>query len=405
MVAVDEALRIVLDKTEVLDTEAVELGDGLGRVLGEDVCSDLEMPPFDRAMMDGYAVRAADVAQAPVRLRVAGQVRAGQLPDLALQPGQAVQVMTGAPVPAGADAVQQLEKTRAEADAVDVLAAVEPGQNIAPRASEVARGQRVLEAGVTIDPPTIAVLATFGKARVRVGRRPTAAVLVTGDELVDAGARPTGAQIRNSNGYAVTAQASSAGARVLPLGVVGDELNAIAAAMERGLQADLLVVSGGVSEGAFDLVEGVFARFGVEVFFTKVSIKPGAPLVFGRRGRTLVFGLPGNPVSAQVTFDVFARAALLRMQGARTVSRPRVEVELRSTLRNKSRRTAYLPVRVRLEGGRLMADGILSKGSADVTAYAQANALAILEAEREHAAAGERALALLLGNFLERDHA
>lgn len=405
MVPVDEALRIVLEKTPVLGTEEVLLSDCLGRVLAEDVCSDLEMPPFDRSMMDGYAVRSVDVTRAPARLRIVGVVRAGQLPTVAVEAGQAVQVMTGAPVPAGADAVQQVEQTRAEAGCVEILATVEPGQNVAPRASEVARGQRVLEQGVTIDPPRIAVLATFGKARVRVGRRPTVAVLVTGDELVDASDRPEGAQIRNSNGYAVMAQASCAGAQVSSLGVVGDESERIAAAVEKGLRLDALVVSGGVSEGTFDLVEGVFARFGVEVFFSKVKIKPGAPLVFGRRGDAIVFGLPGNPVSAQVTFDVFVRAALLRMQGASCVLRRRLEVELLAPLRNKSKRAAYLPVRARLEAGRLVADPIRSMGSADVVAHACANALAILEPTRERALAGERVPALLLPNFLEKDDA
>jgi molybdopterin molybdotransferase len=263
----------------------------------------------------------------------------------------------------------------------------------------------VLERGGVIDPAAIGVLATFGKARVRVGCRPSLAVLVTGDELVEPGVRPQGAQIRNSNGYAVAAQASSAGARVTGLGVVGDSQQRIAAALERGLTGDVLVVSGGVSAGAFDLVEAAFADLGVDVLFTRVEIKPGAPLVFGRRGRLLVFGLPGNPVSAQVTFDVFVRAALLRMQGARAVSRPRVEVELLGPLSNRSRREAYLPVRVRSLDGRLVAEPIHSMGSADLAAHASANALAILDAARERAQAGERAPALLLANFLEQGDA
>src|SRR5262245_55878359 len=282
MLSVEAALKIVLDNTPALDAEELPLSECLGRVLAEDVLSDLELPPFDRAMMDGFAVRSTDVAAAPARLRVVGSVRAGQLPEVHVGAGQAVQIMTGAPLPPGADAVQQVEKTRDGAPLVEILAAVEPGQNVARRASEVGRGEPVLERGVTIDAATVAVLATFGKARVRVGRRPSVAVLVTGDELVDAGVRPQGAQIRNSNGYAVAAQAAAAGARVLPLGVVKDEPAPLAAAVEQGLLSDALVVSGGVSEGAFDLVEAAFARHGVVVLFDKVAIKPGAPLVFGR---------------------------------------------------------------------------------------------------------------------------
>lgn len=405
MVAVTEALRIVLDNTPELEAEEVALAESLGRVLAEDVHADVEMPPFDRSMMDGYAVRAGDVACAPVRLRLAGSIRAGELPERALLAGQALQLMTGAPLPEGADAVQQVEKTRRVEDGVEILAAVERGQNVARRASEVARGERVLERGVLIDAASIGVLATFGKARVRVGRRPTLALLATGDELVEPERTPTGAQIRNSNGYAVAAQATAAGARVDWLGTVGDERQRIAQAIRPGLTGEVLVVSGGVSEGVFDLVEAVLAELGVEVLFTRVEIKPGAPLVFGRRGRLLVFGLPGNPVSAQVTFDVFVRAALLRLQGARAVSRPRVEVELLAPLSNRSRREAYLPVRVRSLEGRLVAEPLRSMGSADVAAHARANALAILGAARERAQAGERAPALLLANFLERGDA
>jgi molybdenum cofactor synthesis domain-containing protein len=401
VVAVAEALRVVLDNTPALPAEEVALEDALGRVLAEDVRADLEMPPFDRSMMDGYAVRAADVARAPVQLQLAGSIRAGQTAERALQAGQALQLMTGAPLPEGADAVQQVEKTRRLGDAVEILAAVEPGQNVVARASEVAKGEQVLERGGLIDPAAIGVLATFGKARVRVGRRPALALLATGDELVDPELRPRGAQIRNSNGYAVAAQAKCAGARVAWLGVVADEQRRIVAAITPGLSGDALVVSGGVSAGAFDLVEAAFAELGVEVLFTRVEIKPGAPLVFGRRGALLVFGLPGNPVSAQVTFDVFVRAALLRMQGARVVSRRRVEVELLAPLSNRSRREAYLPVRVKSRDGRLVAEPLRSMGSADVAAHAHANALAILDAARERVQAGERAQALLLANFLE----
>jgi molybdopterin molybdotransferase len=267
----------------------------------------------------------------------------------------------------------------------------------------VTAGDVVLEAGQVIDPATIAVLAAVGKARVTVGRRPAAAILVTGDELVDVWDTPGRGRIRNSNGYAVMAQARSAGAEVLSLGIVPDQADRIADAVRKGFAADVLVISGGVSEGAFDLVEEVLARFDVGLLFTKVAIKPGAPLVFGRRGDKLVFGLPGNPVSAQVTFDVFVRAALLRMQGSRVVSRPRVEVELLEAMTNRSGRTNHLPVRIRVVDGRLVAARVPSAGSADVVAHAAANGLVILDAARAQAAAGEKAPALLLGNFLDRD--
>jgi len=405
MIPVDAALDIVLKHTPSLASEEIPLTDALGRVLAEDVSTDADLPPFDRSAMDGYAVRASDVARAPVVLEVAGQVRAGQWPDHPLPPGQAVQVMTGAPVPLGATAVQPVEKTRAidGGRRVEILEPVATGAHIARQGAEGHAGDEVLARGCTLDPASIAVLAAVGKAKVLVGRRPTVSVLVTGDELVDVWDAPARGRIRNSNGYALMAQARWAGADARSLGVVPDQAPLIAQAVRAGFASDVLVISGGVSEGAFDLVEEVLTRFDVGLLFTKVAIKPGAPLVFGRRGDKLIFGLPGNPVSAQVTFDVFARAALLRMQGARVVTRPQVEVELLESVTNRSGRRNHLPARVRFEGGRLVASPLRSVGSADVVAHARANALVVLESERLRAEAGERAPALLLGNFLERD--
>ena len=405
MIPVDAALDIVLKHTPSLGAEEVPLSEALGRVLAEDVSTDSDLPPFDRSAMDGYAVRASDVARAPVVLDVAGQIRAGQWPDQPLPPGQAVQVMTGAPVPAGATAVQPVEKTRAidGGRRVEILEPVPTGAHIARQGAEGHAGDEVLARGRVLDPASVAVLAAVGKGKVLVGRRPTVSVLVTGDELVDVWDAPTRGRIRNSNGYALMAQARWAGADARSLGVVPDQAPLIAQAVREGFASDVLVISGGVSEGAFDLVEEVLTRFDVGLLFTKVAIKPGAPLVFGRRGDKLIFGLPGNPVSAQVTFDLFARAALLRMQGAQVVTRPRVEVELLESVTNRSGRRNHVPARVRFEGGRLVASPLRSVGSADVVAHARANALVVLESERLRAEAGERAPALLLGNFLERD--
>jgi molybdopterin molybdotransferase len=405
MIPVDAALEIVLKHTPSLGTEDVPLAEALGRVLAEDVRTDTDMPPFDRSAMDGYAVRAADVAGAPVVLEVAGQVRAGQWPDQPLPAGQAVQIMTGAPVPAGATAVQPVEKTRAidGGRRVEILEPVATGAHIARQGAEGRAGDPVLARGGTIDPATVAVLAAVGKAKVLVGRRPTVSIVVTGDELVEVWDAPTRGRIRNSNGFALMAQARWAGADARSLGVVPDQAPLIAQAVREGFHSDVLVLSGGVSAGAFDLVEEVLARFDVGFLFTKVAIKPGAPLVFGRRGDKLVFGLPGNPVSAQVTFDLFARAALLRMQGARVVSRPLAEVELLEGVTNRSGRRNHVPARVRFEGSRLVAEPLRSVGSADVVAHARANALVVLDAERLKAEKGEKAPAVLLGNFLERD--
>lgn len=403
MLSVDQALEIVLASVEPLGDEEIALADALFRVLAEDVAADGDVPPFDRSMMDGYAVRSADTAAAPAVLRVAGQVRAGQMPERRVEQGDAIQIMTGAPMPAGADAVQQVEKTRLLADGrVEIGESVSAGQHVARQGSETRKGSPVLERGRRVDPAAVAALATVGRGRLRAGRRPVVALLVTGDELVAVDEPPSGARIRNANEPALLAQIRAAGADALPLGVAPDDPGRIAAGVERGLAtADVLLLSGGVSAGAFDLVEAVLERLGVEILFERVAIKPGAPLVFGRRGRTLVFGLPGNPVSAQVTFDVFVRPALFRLQQGRGGSRPAVEVTLRAAARNRSRRRAYLPAIVRSEPGGLFGYPLPSAGSADVFAHARANALLVLEAERIEAAAGERAPALLLPGFTE----
>ena len=406
MVSVEQALEIVLRETPSLAAEEVPLDESLARVLAEDVRADRDLPPFDRAAMDGYALRAEDVAQAPAALEIAGEVRAGEWPKVAVAAGRAVRIMTGAPLPEGATAVQQVEKTQPlDEFRVTILASVAEGQNVAPRGSEVRGGTVVLPRGMVIDAAAIGVLATVGRSRVSVGRRPRVALLVTGDEVVDVGESPGAAQIRNSNGPALAAQARQAGATVRLLGVARDQKDELAASLSEGLSADVLLTSGGVSAGEYDLVEPALAELGVELRFTRVNVKPGAPLVFGRRGATLVFGLPGNPVSAQVTFDLFVRPALLKLQGASVLSRPRVSVELASAIRNRSGRTSHQPARVRFESGRLVARPLRSTGSGDLVAHARANALVVLDAGREHAAAGETAEALLLGRFLEDDGA
>ncbi|HUL76257.1 MAG TPA: gephyrin-like molybdotransferase Glp [Vicinamibacteria bacterium] len=406
MVTVEEALDIVLGAAVPMPAEEVPLDEALSRVLAEDVLAPADLPPFDRAAMDGYAVRSDDVASVPVALEVVGEVRAGQWPDLSVGSGQAARIMTGAPVPPGADAVQQVEKTQPlDEFRVTILAAVSEGANVAPRGSEVRAGDVVLPRGRAIDPPAVAVLASAGKARVRVARPPVVAVLVTGDEIVDVSAAPGRAQVRNSNGPALAAAARLAGAEVRLLGVAPDRQEAIEAALRAGLAADVLVVSGGVSAGDYDLVEPALLDLGARLLFTTVAIKPGAPLVFGRLGEALVFGLPGNPVSAQVTFDLFVRPALLKMQGARVLGRPRVVVELRAALTNRSGRKSHVPARVRFESGRLVARPVRSMGSGDLAAHARANALVVIGADRTEAAAGEAADALLLGSFLEDDGA
>jgi molybdopterin molybdotransferase len=407
VLAVEEALAIVLQEAPPLGEEPVDLEDAVGRVLAQDVHGDADRPPFDRAAMDGYALRAEDVRRVPATLEVVDELRAGQWPQRAIEAGEAVRIMTGAVVPGGASAIQQLERTSPVRGGrrVEILAPVKVGANIARRGSEGRTGEVVLSRGRPIDAAAAAVLAATGCVRPLVARRPLVSVLVTGDEVVDATQVPEPGQVRNSNGPALLALARQAGAVTRFLGVVPDRDDAIAAALAAGFASDVLVVSGGVSAGDYDLVEPALIAAGASFFFTQVAIKPGSPLVFGRRGGTLVFGLPGNPVSALVTFELFVRPCLLRMQGARVVTRPRVVVELLGSLSNRSGRTCHLPVRVRRQGERLVAEPVRSMGSADVVAHARANALVVLAADRGEAAAGESAEAVLLGGFLEDDGA
>jgi molybdopterin molybdotransferase len=399
---VDRALQEVLARAAPLGVERVPLASARGRILAEEVLADRDAPPFDRSAMDGWAVRAEAIEAVPLTLPVSGQVRAGSEPAGPLAPGSAVQIMTGAPVPAGATAVLPVERSRPSGEGrVELLEVPVSGAHIARRGSEVRAGERVLEAGRRLGAAQVAVLAAFGVARVPVGRRPRVAYLVTGDELVAVEATPRGAQIRNSNGPGLEQQIREAGGEPVSLGTAPDELEATASALESGLDADLLLVTGGVSAGVYDLVEDAFARFGIEIVFDRVAVKPGAPLVFGHRGGCLVFGLPGNPVSAQVTFELFVRPALLKLQGSAVLSRPRLEAELLAPLRNASKRRAHLPVRLRFEAGRALAEPIPSRGSADLVAHSRAHALAVLEAERTQAAAGERVAVLLLDGFGE----
>ncbi len=277
------------------------------------------LPRYARSVRDGYAVRAADL---PGQLRVIGEVRAGERFTGEMAPGEAVEIMTGAPIPAGADAVVMVEHTRREGDRVHYENAVQPGQFINPQGCEAAAGEVVLHSGKRLDYTDIAMLAAFGRTRIAVYRKPVAAIVATGDEIVEVGQRPEDFQIRNSNAYSLAAQVTRAGGvpRVLP--IARDTLEHTRAAIAQGLEADLLLLSGGVSAGKYDVVEQVLAGFGAEFFFDRVLIQPGQPLVFGRAAGKFFFGLPGNPSSTMVTFEIFARAALELLDGQQEVALP-----------------------------------------------------------------------------------
>jgi molybdopterin molybdotransferase len=385
MLPVTEAIRIVEEQTPRLDAESVALREARGRVLAEDIVADTDLPPFDRALMDGYAVRAADTKDAPATLRLVGEAAAGRGWRGRLKAGEAVRIMTGAPVPAGADGVQQVEVTRElEGGAcVEIGKATAPGQFITRRATEVKKGETVLFAGERVTPAMSAALASFGYARVRVGARPRVAVLATGTELVRVEDEPGADQLRDSNTYSLLGYSEAAGASVEPMPFAADDEGLLRRLInEAAERADALVLSGGVSMGVYDFTKSALHALGAEIFFDRVSLRPGKPTVFARLAnarRTLVFGLPGNPVSVSVTFNLFARAALLAMQGATQTRLPEHHAVLARDARGSMERASYLPATLRSdEQGRIVAEPLKWGGSSDFVAFTRAGALILI---------------------------
>jgi molybdopterin molybdotransferase len=404
LLSVDRALERVLEAATPLPPETVPLASCSGRILQDELIAPADLPPFDKALMDGFAVRAVDLAAGPRDLAVADTIAAGRDPSslAPLVPGSAARIMTGASLPPGADAVLMVEKTAPAAgggDTVRCLDVVAAGDNIARAGADVRAGEQLLAAGDWIGAAEIAVLAAFGRTRVRVRARPRVAVLATGDEIVPPETIPGPGRIRNSNGAMLLALAHGAGAEAIDLGIAPDEEGELAAALRRGLDADLLVVSGGVSMGERDLVGGVLRSLGVEVLFDAVAIKPGKPFTFGTRGRTLVAACPGNPVSGYVIFQVFVRAALRRMIGLASPSRPMMRGVLSSPLRMRPGRRGYHQARARFDGGRLVVDVVSTSGSADLVSCARGNALAVTPEETTALAAGDPIDVLLLDDF------
>jgi molybdopterin molybdotransferase len=393
MISVAEAIQIIRQQTHTLPVEQVSLRDALGRVLAQDIVADSDLPPFDRSQMDGYAIRAVDAQAAPVRLRIVGESAAGRGWHNQLEEGQAVRIMTGAPVPEGADSVQQVELAHELKDGtvVELLENVEAGKSIVRRGAEIQAGETVLTAGTMINAAMMAVLAAFGYATVNVFRRPRVAVLATGTELVSVDQKPGQDQIRDSNNYSIAAYAELAGATIERLPLTGDETsllkNQIAKAAE---SCDLLVTSGGVSMGVYDVTKAALRELDAELFFERVALRPGKPTVFARLSTgTLAFGLPGNPVSVAVTFNLFARTSLLAMQGATEPALKRETAVLARKVKGNADRESYLPVQLTTnDDGELIAFPLKWGGSSDFVAFALTTALAIVPAGTKVVEAG-----------------
>ena len=354
-------------------------------------------------MRDGFALRAEDTQTVPVTLKCVGEVRAGQLWEEVLRPGEAVQIMTGAPVPQGANAVVMVEYTESPVQGdVRVLKEARIGENVAAKGSERLTGQTVLEPGKRISAFELAVLASVGKDQVTVYRAPSVSVLATGDEIVDVAEQPGPAQIRNSNSFSLYRQVKKIGGLPILLKTAGDEQEELKTRIRSGLEADVLLVSGGVSMGKYDLVESVFRQLGIQVHFESVSMRPGKPTVFGTWKDRWIFGLPGNPVSTFVAFELFVRPVLQALLGLQAETLPLVRGELQSEIVEKSGRTAFLPAKVTSRAGKLEVLPVKWKGSADIFAAVEANGLVIVPLEVARLQAGEAVEALV---FDELDYA
>lgn len=409
MLSVEEAFRTIVGQFRPLETEHVPLHEATGRVLAADVHAPEPVPPFDNSAMDGYAVRFEDVLEAsessPATLYVIGEVPAGRAPEAVVEPGTCVRVMTGAPMPEGADAVVMREDTRETPDRIEVLVPAELGEHVRRVGDDIPAGSRVLFAGHVLNPSSLGVLASIGVGTVPVIRRPRVALLATGDELVEL-TQPLGpGQIRNSSAIALAAAIEEMGAVPVPLGIARDVREELEAKLREGARADLLVTTGGVSVGDYDLVREVLTALG-ELRLWRVNMQPGKPLAFGRLDGCPVLGLPGNPVSSMVAFELFVRPAIRRMQGHAAIAHVPVPVVLDAPIAKKNARRQYLRALLRLVDGAFHADLTGPQGSHMLTSMARANALVILPEGTRDYAAGDHVEGILLGEgalFENRD--
>jgi len=385
-----QALEAVIGKLQAIArtpaTESIPLSEAVFRVLARDILSDRDYPPFDRSIRDGYAVRSADTRPG-ASLRCIGELKAGDSPSIAVTPGACMQIMTGAALPEGADAVIMIEHTSRERDTVHLDRAVKPGQHVVRRGSEQAAGQTVLSAGTRIGFAEIAAAAQVGAANPVVTRKPRIAILSTGDEVVDFASTPGPFQIRNSNSVSLAAQVGLTGGEPVVLGNARDSLDDLRAKITAGLEADALILSGGVSMGKYDLVEPVLSEFAAEVIFDAVAIRPGKPVVFALCKGKPVFGLPGNPVSTMVTFDLFVRPAIDILSGTEPRPLPFIEATLTASLSEKAGLTHFLPAKLTWRSDKAHVSSVPWQGSGDVVAMA--HCLLVVPADRETIEAGE----------------
>ena len=399
MISISEALKIIERETRSLETETIDLDDSVGRILAETVVADMDLPPFDRSQMDGFAVKSNDTKDAPARLKIVGESAAGKGFDGKLKSGEAVRIMTGARVPGGADAVQKVELTEESGGFVEITETAKPAQNINGLASEIKKGAEIFGRGEPITEQMIAAIASFGYAKIKVFQKPRVSILSTGSEIVDIAETPRKDQIRNSNSIMLKAFAERAGADATILPIVQDEIEtltdqiveAVGIKAEGGkqkakvtetkskipnLKSQILIISGGVSVGDYDFTKPALRNLGAEIFFERISLKPGKPTVFARLNDALIFGLPGNPVSSAVTFHLFVRQAILRMQSAKKTELKKGFAVVADKIKAANERDSVLPASIETDAkGRLIIESLRFNGSSNFIAFARADAL------------------------------
>jgi len=404
MIAVEEALDKILSYNGPMGFEKVSILDALGRVIAEDVVAPRDLPPYDNSGMDGYALRHEDVKNAsetnPVRLEVIEDLRAGFFSEKTVKQGQAIRIMTGAPIPKGADAVVPVEETERGDSFVIVLKSAYPGKYVRRAGEDAKKGDKVISVGDMIRPSEIGMLASVGRSFVSVYQRPSVAILCTGEELVDVGESLNGAKIVSSNSYTLAAQVKECGAIPVQLGIAKDDKEEIKEKILQGLWADVFISSAGVSVGDYDFVRDVLKELGVELIFWRVAMKPGKPVAFWMFKDKPIFSLPGNPVSSMITFEQFVRPSLLKMMGHRQIFRPVVEAALKEEIRKEPGKRHFIRAMVSFKNDGYFVTTTGPQGSGILRSMVKANGLIVIPEDCELVRAGEKVKVQLLDRNL-----
>mgnify|MGYP000541807279 CR=1 FL=1 len=400
MLKVEEALNKILSHIEPLGSEKVSILEALGRIITENINAPRDIPPLDNSAMDGYALRSEDIRDASlenrVRLEVIDDLPAGFISKKMIKRGQAIRIMTGAPIPGGADAVIPVEDTERGDGFALVLTPVPPGENIRKAGEDVKKGDRIISAGDLVRPAEIGMMASVGRSFITVFQRPLVAILCTGEELVDVDGALDEGKIISSNSYTLAAQVKDCGAIPVQLGIAKDQKEDIENKLRQGLRADVIISSAGISVGDYDFVKDVLKNLGMEMVFWKVAMQPGRPLVFGTIRGKPVFGLPGNPVSSMVSFEQFVRPSLLKMMGHRQLFRPVIEAILMEEIRKKTGRRQFIRASVSLKGNQYIVTTTGEQGSGILKSMVKANGLIMIPEDSEIVRAGEKVKVQLL---------